>query len=157
MMGGRMFCSGCGAALEPGAGACGSCGKLVSTGGAPPAQPLATVPAPPPPASTPPLPPSTFCKGCGTGLVVTAVTCPQCGTPTRSDQPKDKTVAVLLAVFLGFWTWVYTYKRDAWKFWLNLGLGVITFGLWTLFVSYPWAIIDAAVRPASYYQNFPNG
>lgn len=89
--------------------------------------------------------------------MATAVTCPQCGTPTRSDQPKDKTVAVLLAVFLGFWTWVYTYKRDAWKFWLNLGLGVVTFGLWTLFVSYPWAIIDAAVRPASYYQNYPNG
>lgn len=89
--------------------------------------------------------------------MATAVTCPQCGTPTRSDQPKDKTVAVLLAVFFGFWTWVYTYKRDAWKFWLNLGLGIVTLGFWALFVSYPWAIIDAAVRPASYYQNYPNG
>ena len=35
---------------------------------------------------------------------------------------KDKTAAILLAVFLGFWAWLYTYKRDAWKFWLCLGL-----------------------------------
>lgn len=31
--------------------------------------------------------------------------------------PKDKTVTVLLAVFLAFWTWLYIYKMDGWKFW----------------------------------------
>jgi hypothetical protein len=37
---------------------------------------------------------------------------------------KSKTVAILLAVFLGPWTWLYTYRRDAWKATLGLGLGL---------------------------------
>ena len=37
--------------------------------------------------------------------------------PVYPGDRKDKTVAVLLAVFLGLWTWVYTCKKDAWKFW----------------------------------------
>lgn len=91
--------------------------------------------------------------------MATAVTCPQCGTPAGPVQvftAKSKTTAVLLAVFLSFWTWCYTYKRDAWKFWLNLGLSIATLSLWQL-VAIPWAIIDAARRPASFYENFPNG
>jgi len=120
------------------------------------ATPIATgLPAAPAAPAAPPV--TSFCKGCGTGLVATAITCPQCGTPVRSQNPKSKSTAVLLAVFLSFWTWCYTYKRDAWKFWLNLVLGVLTVGIWTLFVGYWWAIIDAARRPASFYENFPNG
>lgn len=66
---------------------------------------------------------------------------------------KDKTAAVLLAVFLGFWTWCYTYKKDAWKFWLNLGLSLVSIGYW-LPVAWIWAIIDASRRPAEFYINF---
>jgi hypothetical protein len=66
---------------------------------------------------------------------------------------KDKTTAVLLAVFLCFWTWCYTYKKDAWKFWLNLGLGVVTVGHW-LIVAWIWAVIDAARRPKEFYSDF---
>jgi len=66
---------------------------------------------------------------------------------------KDKTVAVLLAVFLGFWTWCYTYKKDAWKFWLNLGLTVVSIGFWGP-VAWIWAIVDAARRPTEFYDNF---
>jgi hypothetical protein len=73
----------------------------------------------------------------------------------RPTQPKDKTGAVLLAVFLGFWTWCYTYQRDSWKFWLNLALCVLTLGFWYL-VAWPWAIIDVCVKPQSWYDNFPN-
>jgi hypothetical protein len=36
------------------------------------------------------------------------------------QSPKSKTTAVLLAVFLSFWTWLYTYNRNSWKFWLGL-------------------------------------
>jgi hypothetical protein len=38
---------------------------------------------------------------------------------------KNKTVALLLAIFLGFWTWIYTYQKDGWKFWLSLALTLV--------------------------------
>lgn len=71
--------------------------------------------------------------------------------------PKQKTTAVLLAVFLTFWTWIYTYKVDAWKFWLNFALSILSLGLWAVFVAWPWAIIDAARRSDDWYLAFPNG
>lgn len=38
---------------------------------------------------------------------------------------KEKVISVLLAVFLGFWTWLYTYRRDHRKFWVGLGLSIV--------------------------------
>jgi len=70
--------------------------------------------------------------------------------------PKDKTVAVLLAVFLGIWTWVYTYQKDSDKFWFNLILSVITLGIWGI-VAWIWAIVSAASRTPDFYRNYPNG
>ncbi len=35
-------------------------------------------------------------------------------------QSKDKTVAILLAVFLSFWTWLYTYEKNKKNFWIAL-------------------------------------
>ncbi len=108
-----------------------------------------------------------FCSSCGEVIKREAVICPHCGVQVGDIEykpaaaagapaPKDKAVAVILAVFLGFWTWVYTYQKDAWKFWLNLVLSVVTLGLWGVFVAWLWAVIDAAVKPDSYYRNFPN-
>ena len=79
-------------------------------------------------------------------------------------EPKDKSVAILLAVFLGCWTWIYTYKKDAWKFWLCLGLNLTVFNpLWTVFVLllpniglWIWSIIDVATKRDEFYRNFPN-
>lgn len=72
---------------------------------------------------------------------------------------KDKTAAILLAVFLGFWGWLYTYKRDAWKFWLCLGL-TVTVSWILLFLPvlgfHIWAIVDAARKPQQYYDYYPN-
>ena len=102
--------------------------------------------------------------------------------------PKNKTVAVLLAVFLSYITWIYTYAEDKTKFWIAaIPLFVIAilvlpeeihilqnleqytsdnlpdtpqidrlspistlllFGFWI------WSIIDASVRPLSWYQNY---
>ena len=73
-------------------------------------------------------------------------------TSLRRQRPD----AILLAVFLAFWMWIYTYKVDAWKFWLNLGLTVVTLGIWSL-VAWPWSIIDAARRSDQWYAQFPNG
>lgn len=70
--------------------------------------------------------------------------------------PRSKTTAVLLAVFLGFWTWLYTYRRDAALFWINLVLAIVTVGAWNL-VSWPWAIICAAIRDETFYGNYPYG
>ncbi len=70
--------------------------------------------------------PAKYCTVCGAGLVAQAVICPTCGSPTGlALGGKSKTAAVLLAVFLGPWTWLYTYRRNAWKFWVGLGAGVV--------------------------------
>jgi hypothetical protein len=71
-----------------------------------------------------------YCVTCGNGLVATAAICPRCGTPVPGARPvqvgaKSRTTAVLLAVFLSFWSFLYTYSISAWKFWLGLGLNVL--------------------------------
>jgi hypothetical protein len=101
------------------------------------------------------------CKACGSRALVSAITCTRCGTPFST--PHSKGAAILLAVFLSFWTWVYTYKRDAAKFWIGLVLGVLgaftalfivgfllVFGVWI------WAIIDTAAKSDTWYQQYPN-
>jgi uncharacterized membrane protein YvbJ len=67
------------------------------------------------------------CQNCGAALANTDIFCGKCGAPVTAQsiplQPtasKNKVVSILLAVFLTFWTWLYTYKRDWWKFWLGL-------------------------------------
>jgi hypothetical protein len=48
----------------------------------------------------------------------------------RAAQPKSKSVAVVLAIFLGIWSFLYTYKKDAVAFWVGLGLQIfLTFGI----------------------------
>lgn len=102
------------------------------------------------------------CPTCGTAVVTTAMGCPNCGTVYFS--PRSKRTAVVLALLLTFWTWYYTYRKDRWKFWVGLAadvlgvllphaeLGVVLLtGVWT------WAIVDAAVKPASWYRCYPSG
>ena len=108
--------------------------------------------------SLPPL----VCPACGGVVVGTASMCPRCGTMLGT--PKDKTVAILLAVFLAPWTWCYTYTRDAAKFWIGIScfvvgliLTVVAIGFFMIFGIWLWAVIDAASRPDSYYRQFPNG
>ena len=115
-----------------------------------------------PPAVGQPLPGQRFCAGCGTPVVTTAVICPKCGTAMGS--PRNKGIAILLAVFLSFWTWVYTYKKDATKFWIGLVLAVVGFisafflvGWFLLVGLWIWAIVDTATKPEAYYQRYPEG
>jgi len=88
------------------------------------------------------------------------VICVKCGVAikkisTATCTPKDKTIAVVLAVFLGLWTWLYTYRIDGWKFWLNLGLSIVTLLIWVP-IAWIWAIIDTAVKPSQFYTEYPN-
>jgi hypothetical protein len=77
------------------------------------------------------------------------------GRVVHPAEPKTKSTAVLLAVFLGLFTWLYTYKKDNWKFWTNLGLTIVTIGFWGI-VAWVWAIIDVAVKDSRWYEGFPN-
>lgn len=138
-------------------------------------------------------PGSIFCVGCGATVVQTAAFCPQCGTPRAVPSltpqvpvapavpvapnatgapssvpyapPKSKTPAVILAIFLGYWTWLYTYQKDAWKFWLSIAVAFLIalpltfatgFGFLITLGIGVWAIIDTAVKPREYYTNYPN-
>jgi hypothetical protein len=133
-----------------------------------------------------------FCSGCSQGLVAAAVVCPSCGTASNAagnygaspKGAKDKTVAILLAIFLGFWTWLYTYEKDKNKFWISLGvipLGILicfapvaaynssasgspdaiiaTFAiLWLALVGiHIWSIVQSVSRSNVWYSNYPNG
>ena len=66
---------------------------------------------------------------------------------------KEKSISVVLAVFLGILTWIYTYKYDAWKFWVSLILIFVTFGLGA-FIAWPWAVIDACIKPKEMFEDY---
>jgi hypothetical protein len=114
--------------------------------------------------------PAQYCVTCGNGLVATAAICPRCGTPVSRMKPgqvgaKSRTAAVLLAVFLSFWSFLYTYRTSAWKFWLGLGLTVFSFIVGEIIVSttnnpagavawslvalgvWIWSIVDRSTTP----------
>ena len=115
-----------------------------------------------------------FCQNCAKPTDPLADVCLVCGaklaraeaTPATSGG-KSKTASILLAVFLGFWTWLYTYKRNAWKFWTAIGvavvnviLTVVTLGLW-VFVGWivwvglwVWPIVDVATKGEDWYRSY---
>ena len=74
------------------------------------------------------------------------------------NKPKFKPTAVLLAVFLNFWTWMYTWNKD-WKKWLIGGL-LFCILIWTIIVPigvWIWAIVDRATKPKSWYEKYRIG
>ena len=119
----------------------------------------AWTPAPPPPAAY-----AAYCRGCGTAINPHAAMCVRCGVPNGAygvaplapSMPKQKSTGIVLAVLFGLFGWLYTYKRDAWKFWLNLAMAVLTIGIWGL-VAWIWAVIDMSVKSSAWYESFPNG
>ncbi|MEK6706850.1 MAG: TM2 domain-containing protein [Bdellovibrionota bacterium] len=52
--------------------------------------------------------------------------------PGKDIWKRNKTIAILLAVFFGPWTWLYTYKRDPGKAAIGLGSNITTLVLTTL-------------------------
>ena len=129
----NMYCRNCGKEVENNAKFCHNCGQPVNSG--------------------------TLCPACGATTNPQAMYCVKCGASLETKPVvtkktgKSKTTAVLLTVFLGFWAWLYTYKKAPWKFWLNLGLTIITFGIWYI-VAWIWAIIDTVRRPSKWYESY---
>lgn len=88
--------------------------------------------------------------------------------------PKGKTrdAAVLLAGFVGPWTWLYTYAKDAQKFWLGVGIGFgativrswlhptfLTLIGWAIIIGFIWvsSFVIAVTRSTEWYESFPSG
>jgi len=71
-----------------------------------------------------------FCPACGNGLIISAVVCPKCGSAVAGVATKgarEKSIAVIMAVFLSSWSYLYTYKYDAKKFWISTIVGTAPF------------------------------
>ena len=69
---------------------------------------------------------------------------------------RKKSTAMVLAVLFGFWAWLYTYRENAWKFWLGL---VISVTCWWLFflpnlAIWIWAMVDNGTKPKEWYDNY---
>ena len=155
------FCTSCGSNRSQDQKFCGSCGAQVPQGE--PSTP------PPPSGDQETFTTSKFCTGCGRGLIATASVCPSCGTacsgsPSGVPGSKDKTVALLLAIFLGHWTWLYTYETDQQKFWIATGvwvlgliLTVVGIGFLILLGIYIWSIVDVAQKSNAWFADYPNG
>lgn len=113
-----------------------------------------------------------YCWNCGNGVSPLAEMCVKCGVRLNTAGGKSKTSAVVLSVFLGFWSWLYTYKRNAWKFWLSLLLVIAAVvGYFVLrsvldwspafylclalpVIVWLWAIIDVSVRKSEFYEQY---
>lgn len=84
---------------------------------------------------------------------------------------RDKSVAILLAILLGPWTWLYTYKQDYRKFWPAISIGLGGWGAWALLPEeiskmihplwlpiclFIWivAIISSILRKSEWYKTF---
>lgn len=68
---------------------------------------------------------------------------------------KRKTTGIILAVFLGLFAWIYTWKFDREKFWGALIANVLLW--WTVVVpiaTYIWAIVDMSVKDKDKYENY---
>jgi hypothetical protein len=98
---------------------------------------------------------SEICVKCGTGLKESVAAVAPKGA-------RHKSSAVLLAVFLCCCTWLYTYKKDSWKFWVALAVWVFMIMVlaahigplgWLLAaVIWIWSIVDTARRPPAWYR-----
>jgi hypothetical protein len=70
---------------------------------------------------------STFCMECGTELKEKNINATEVAKPAETNKFNQKTrlTAILLSIFFGFWSWLYTYKVDYKKFWIYLFLNLV--------------------------------
>jgi len=102
-----------------------------------------------------------YCRECGKKVVENCEICPGCGCRVKTisvGKTKKKSTAVILAVLFSYWTWLYTAKRDLWKFWVGLSACII--GVFFLCIPnlaiFIWSILDTTLKDADWYENFHN-
>jgi hypothetical protein len=84
-----------------------------------------------------------------------------------SRNSKNIDTSLLLAIFVALFTWLYTYQKDAWKFWTSLGLiisitilgvfgiGVPIYSIGTAsMVIWALSIVDVAVKNEQWYKYY---
>jgi hypothetical protein len=122
-----------------------------------------------------------YCHSCGNVISREAAICMSCGVAVRPalgsvtysgghagyGEGKSKTTAIVFAIFFGIFTWLYTYREDAGKFWLAIGitimnviLSVLTLGIW-LFIAFPvgvgfwvWTLVDTTSKSDAWYAHY---
>ena len=68
---------------------------------------------------------------------------------------KSKSTAIVLAVIFSYFTYIYTYKYNSWKFWLCFLLNLFLF--WTIIVpiiTWICVIIDMAMTPEELFTDY---
>jgi len=89
---------------------------------------------------------------------------------TKKIYNKTKMSAVLIAIFLGIFVWIYTIKKSAPKFIVGffVPFGIFSiylmtdliFFMWLFFLAgfamWLWALIDTSIKPESFFENYPN-
>lgn len=78
------------------------------------------------------------------------------------QRSKSKGLAIALAVLLGPWTWLYTYEKDWWKFWVGMALDALAV-VALLFLApvgwipvWIWAIVDVMLKRQHFYDHYRN-
>ncbi len=81
-----------------------------------------------------------YCPECSKVIERKAIFCPNCRfelnkletvnkTTTvkveAGSTPKKKWVAIVLALFINFWAWLYTYKKSYKKFWIVFSITLV--------------------------------
>jgi hypothetical protein len=134
------------------------------------------------------------CSNCGNIVSRGDIYCSKCkakliwkeGAKVKSTSYKSKSVAIILSVFLGFWSWLYTYGINKNKFWgafaivficnsiINIAILLsfsnevaeifINYGTWIWLVillsnggTWIWALVDNIKKPEGFYLDYPNG
>jgi len=71
-----------------------------------------------------------ICPECGGQLDAVDGICTNCDLKVQNQKivfsVKSKKLAVILSIFLGPWSWLYTYGENGWKFWVSLSIGLFT-------------------------------
>jgi len=89
---------------------------------------------------------------------------------TKSISTKTKMTAIFIVVFVGPFAWLYTVKKSAPKFIIGffvpfaiLSIYLMTEFIFILFLvllacfaMWLWALIDTAIKPDSFFKNYPN-
>ena len=107
-----------------------------------------------------------FCPECGIPIKRGMPSCPYCHTQVRkliepgempeygvrpSEAVKNKIIAVLLAIFFSFWSWLYTYGKNKNKFWISLGILMV---LYITIIFYTFSIIASSISYSGYNDLF---
>jgi hypothetical protein len=113
-----------------------------------------------PACAAPTTPLSEICVKCGTCLIPIA----SIAAAGKSRTGKYRSTAIILAVIMHLLTWLYTYQKDSWKFWVAFGIWMFMLmtlaahiGPWGWMMAlavWIWAIIDTALKTDNWYLNY---